>query len=56
MSSGDSDVIKRLKAMEAAFYAGKLKLPCCNKSKKVNYDDLPDNVTVYAGDNKHLKS
>lgn len=49
----ESEVIKRLRAIEAAFYAGKFKLP--NHGKKVDYSDLPDDVTVYAGDDKYLK-
>lgn len=50
----DSKVIERLKAMEKAFHAGKFKLP--NHGKKVDYSDLPDDVTVYCGDKKHLKN
>lgn len=49
----DSKTIERLKAMEKAFNAGKLKLP--NHGKTIDYSDLPDDVTVYCGDSKYLK-
>lgn len=49
----ESEVIQRLRAMEAAFHAGRLKLP--NHGKKVDYSDLPNDVTVYCGDDKYLK-
>ncbi|AUR96318.1 hypothetical protein NVP1223O_21 [Vibrio phage 1.223.O._10N.261.48.A9] len=45
----DSITTQRLKAMIAAFDAGKFQLPNQNSKKKLNFDDIPDDITVYAG-------
>lgn len=46
----DSVTTQRLKAMIAAFEAGKFQLPNQNSKKKLNFDDIPDDITVYAGE------
>lgn len=49
----DRETLKRLKAIQKAIEAGKFKLQ--NQRKRFDYSEIPDDITVYCGDDKHVK-
>ena len=54
ISDDDSEPVKRIKAMLKAFECGKLKDITGARSSH-DFSDIPDDVTVYCGDNRYLK-